>query len=204
MKIIISHDIDHLSVWEHRTDLIIPKAIIRNSLELTKGYITANEYKNRFRDIIQNNWQRIDELMDYNENNDIPATFFIGVNSGLGLSYTLEDARSWIGKIIKKGFDVGVHGIEYLNYSGMEKEFARFKSCSGLEQFGIRMHYLRNGENTLDFLEKLGYLFDTTIYKTGNPYKIGRMWEFPLQIMDGFLICGNKRWQSMKPFLLVE
>jgi len=61
-----------------------------------------------------------------------------------------------------------------------------------------RMHYLRKGENTMEYLNALGYLFDSTVFKTGDPYKIGRMWEFPLQIMDGYLICGNKRWQSVK------
>jgi len=67
MKIIISHDVDHLSVWEHKTDLIIPKILIRNTIEFVKGYITTNEFVNRFKDILQNKWQRIDELMEFND-----------------------------------------------------------------------------------------------------------------------------------------
>jgi hypothetical protein len=43
MKIIISHDIDHITVFEHKKDLIIPKFIIRSFIELGLGYISFSE-----------------------------------------------------------------------------------------------------------------------------------------------------------------
>ena len=39
MKVIISHDIDHITAREHLTDTIIPKFIIRNKIELLTGKI---------------------------------------------------------------------------------------------------------------------------------------------------------------------
>ena len=58
------------------------------------------------------------------------------------------------------------------------------------------MHYLRNNENTLEYLNNTGYVFDSTICKFQNPYKVGNLWEFPLHIMDGYLFHRNSCWQN--------
>ena len=58
------------------------------------------------------------------------------------------------------------------------------------------MHYLRNNENTLEYLNNSGYVFDSTLYKLQNPFKIGNLWEFPLHIMDVYLFNKNSRWQN--------
>jgi len=58
------------------------------------------------------------------------------------------------------------------------------------------MHYLRSSEDTLKFLDKAGYIFDSTLNKLENPFKIGNLWEFPLHIMDGYLFCKNNKWQN--------
>jgi peptidoglycan/xylan/chitin deacetylase (PgdA/CDA1 family) len=196
MKVIISHDVDHLTVWEHKTDLIIPKFIIRSSIELLIGSISLTEYLRRFKDFIKNKWNNIEELIIFNKQNNIPATFFFGVNNGLGLSYNVENAKAYIELVKNNNFEVGVHGIAYNNFNDMEKEFETFKRISKEKQFGIRMHYLRMDKNTLKFLSDLGYLFDSSILADRNPYKVYSMWEFPLHIMDGYIIQGkNKRWQ---------
>jgi len=104
MKIIIYHDIDHITVFEHKKDLIIPKFIIRSFIELGLGYISFSELGLRFRDILKNKWNNIEELMAFSIENNVPATFFIGVNNGRCLSYSLEDSKFWINKIKEKGF----------------------------------------------------------------------------------------------------
>lgn len=196
MKAIISHDVDHITVWEHKADLIVPKFLVRSSIELLLRSISINEYYNRLKDLFKNKWQNIEELIEFDKHNNIPSTFFIGVNNGLGLSYNLEFSKYWIKRILKEGFDVGVHGIAYNNLSRVKDEFDIFKRISGLEKFGIRMHYLRNGVTTIDLLSKAGYYFDSTLYKIEQPYKIRRLWEFPLHIMDGYIIMSKgKKWQ---------
>jgi len=195
MKIIISHDVDHLTVWEHKKDLIIPKFIIRSLIEVGTGIISLKQLYLRFRDFIKNRWNNIEELMCFNKENNIPATFFFGVNKGIGLSYSKELAQNYIRLVVRNKFDVGVHGIEFNNFKAMKTEFEDFKKISGLNKFGIRMHYLRVSKETLNYLDKIGYLFDSSTYEKRNPYKINRMWEFPLHIMDGFIILGEKRWQ---------
>ena len=99
MKIIISHDVDHITVWEHKKDLIISKFIVRSFIEFGLGYISPVELKIRFKSLLENKWQNIEELMQFDKENEIPSTFFVGIVNGLGLSYSLKDAEFWIKRI---------------------------------------------------------------------------------------------------------
>ncbi|MDD5326973.1 MAG: hypothetical protein PHY02_04050 [Phycisphaerae bacterium] len=196
MKIIISHDVDLITAWEHKMDPMIPKFIVRSSIELVIGKISLTEYFLRYNELLRNKLHNLEELMKFDRENDVPSTFFIGVNKGHGICYSLENAEHWIKKITKENFDVGVHGIEFDNLEGITKEHETFKQLSGLSKFGIRMHYLRNSQDTLTFLNEAGYIFDSTSYKFENPYRIGNLWEFPLHIMDGYFFNSNGKWQN--------
>jgi len=183
MKIIVSHDIDHITAFEHK-NMLIPKFLIRASIELAIGVISFSEYLLRYKSIfIENKWQNLNEIMDFNEKNNIPTTFFVGMNNGMGLDYSLSNAKYWAKKINERNFDIGLHGIAYNSYDEMKKEYNElFKIIN--KDFGIRMHYLRSDSSTFDNLSSLGYLYDSTILKDRNPYKKNGMWEFPLHIMD--------------------
>ena len=196
MKVIISHDVDHIKVWEHKRDLIIPKFIARSLIEFGLKYISFFELKNRGKSILENRWQNLEELMQFDKENDVPSAFFIGVNNGVGLSYSLKNANLWIKKIQQKGFDVGVHGITFDDYIGIEKEYKLLKEVLKSNNFGIRMHYIRSTSKTLDFLDRAGYLFDSSLYELRNPFKVGDLWEFPLHIMDGYVISKGRKWQD--------
>jgi peptidoglycan/xylan/chitin deacetylase (PgdA/CDA1 family) len=196
MKAIISHDVDHITVWEHNKDLIIPKFLVRSSIELIRKSISVKEYLRRLNDILNNKWQNLEELMIFDKENSVKSTFFVGVSNGLGLSYSLKNAQYWIKNILKEGFDVGVHGIAYNDFDDMKKEYDLFKQISGQEKIGIRMHYLRSDKTTLELLSKTGYYFDSTLYELDNPFKIGDLWELPLCLMDGYIINKNSRYQN--------
>ena len=196
MKAIISHDVDHITVWEHRNDLIVPKFIVRGFIEFLLGYVSASEIKGRLESIVKNKWHNLDALMQFDQENGIHSTFFFGVSKGLGLNYEQKDALYWIRTLLTAGFDVGVHGIAFNNYNDMKDEFDLFKNLSGLKEFGIRMHYLRRDDNTFHKLNQLGYTFDTTKYVFKNPYLVGRLFEFPLHIMDSDLMSRRSRWQD--------
>jgi len=50
MKVIVSHDIDHISVTEHLLkDLIIPKHIVRSHLEWMTGKLAFRKLRVAFR-----------------------------------------------------------------------------------------------------------------------------------------------------------
>ena len=195
MKIIISHDVDHITAREHNFKLLV-KFVIRATIELYNKIISLQEYKNRIKSIYTNKWQNIEEIIKFEEKNGIRSTFFIGMANGIGLEYSLEQAFYWAKKIDKLGYEVGVHGIAYDSLDDMKKEYDLLKNLLNKE-IGIRMHYLRNSVNTLKYLEKIGYIFDSSVLVDKNPYKIGKMWEFPLHIMEGNIFYQDgKRWTS--------
>ena len=89
-----------------------------------------------------------------------------------------------------------VHGIEFESFEKINAEYTLFKSISGQTNFGTRMHYIRTNELTFPNMAKTGYSFDSSELSFNKPYKIGDMWEFPFQIMDGYIIQKPKQWQS--------
>ncbi len=197
MKAIISHDIDHITVTEHLLrDLIVPKFMVRTNLELALGKISLKEYVARWTDFLKNKWQNLDELITFNNVKQVPSTFFIGVKRGVGLSYSNELAAVWMEQIISRGCDLNVHGINFSDVDTIKEERELFQKLSGREAKGIRMHYVRTHQETLRYLNKAGYKFDTTVHAFEDPYKVGEMWEFPFQIMDGWVIENGKKWQS--------
>lgn len=196
MKVIISHDVDHITAWEHSTDMIIPKFIVRALIEWGLGRISAYEVESRFMSLITNKWNRIEELMAFDRRHGIPSVFFVGVSNGKYLSYSRNIAAAWIKRIRENGFDVGVHGIAYHEIRAMRQEYSAFQEMNDIDDFGIRLHYLRMNPNTIRYLADIGYAFDSSEASMKQPYQIGTMWEFPLHVMDGHILCNGARWQK--------
>jgi hypothetical protein len=198
MKAIVSHDIDHITVSEHLLkDTIVPKYMARMHVELVSGKISVREYILRWSDFFKNKWQNIDELITFNNINNVPSSFFIAVNKGIGLNYSNEAALVWIEQMKARSCEIGIHGIEFNDTGLIKKEYDLFSSLTGIKNFGIRMHYVRNTSETFGLLAAQGYRYDSTEHSFKNPYKIGTMWEFPFQIMDGWIIENRKSWQSV-------
>ena len=193
MKVIISHDVDHLFRDDHYRDLIYPKLWVRESLNRIKGNISTSEWKNRMVSPFQKNRNHLDEIMAYDIAHQVPSTFFFGMAKGLGMSYRPEKAASSIQRVCENGFEVGVHGISFNDSEKMKTEFDTFSAVSGRSPRGIRMHYVRYDSETFSRLADCGYLFDSTEFDkaagtcTKRPYKVGGLWEFPLTIMDGYM-----------------
>ena len=196
MKIIMSHDVDHITAWEHKYDLIIPKLFIRAFIEYYLGYTSWSEIVGRFRGVFRNKLQNLEELMQFDKENLIPSTFFVGVSNGLRLNYSIRNAEIWIQKIMNEGFDVGVHGMPHDNLDDFKRDYEVFGRISCSSSFGVRMHYLSGDNRTMGFLGKANYLFDSSEAVMKNPYKINGMWEFPLHIMDGHITNKNSKWQN--------
>lgn len=192
MKIIISHDIDHLSVKEHiLKDLIVPKYFCWSILELIQKKISLRTFIKKITGLFKKNaWYNLPELLKFDKKNKVNSTFFIAVNKGKGLSYSKKQAKGAIELIRKHGFEVGCHGICFNNYEDIKKEFEIFKKLSGLNNFGIRIHYLRLNKKTPENLSRVGYLFDTTILSRTlkQKYKKGNLTELPFHIMEGNLL----------------
>ena len=195
MKIIISHDVDHLYPSDHIfKDFIFPKLWIRSFFEFLKGEISFKCYLYRLFSIFDKRLNRMPEIIDFDKRKKIPSTFFFGMANLLGLSYNVKKAKLWIKFVMEKGFDVGVHGIDFEH---PQKEFETFKQISGLTHFGIRTHYVRYNSSTFNKFAETGYLFDCSEFnkleiELKNVYKVNNMWEFPLHIMDGYILKNGQ------------
>lgn len=204
MKIIISHDVDHLYVWDHlKRDLIIEKLWVRSFIHFIQEKISFRTFIYRLLMPFHNKMHRIDEVMEFDKNHGIPSIFFFGMENDLGMSYYKEQAFPLIKRVMSQSFDVGVHGINYQETAKIRKEHDDFSNMSGLMNFGIRNHYVRFDEETLKKQEEVGYLFDSTWFdkkklNIKEPYKVGNMWEFPLHIMDCYICKEGEADRGIK------
>lgn len=194
MKIIISHDVDHLYGRDHWfRDMIYPKMWVRSTLQLFKGSITFKEWFLRCVSCFQRRRHRLPEVMDFDAANGVPSTFFFGMTKGLGMSYKPKEAKGAIESVRAHGFAAGVHGIAYNDPAQMKREYDNFVQTVGVAPCGIRMHYVRFDDTTFTSEAEIGYVFDSSEFDKANrgtlkaPYKVGNMWEFPLAVMDGYL-----------------
>jgi hypothetical protein len=193
MKIIISHDVDHLYGSDHLTDLFYPKLWARESHQFLRRRISAKEWALRMAAPFHRNLHHLEEIMRFDQENGIPSTFFFGMEKGLGMSYGKKQALNAICRVQAEGFATGVHGIAYNDAGAIHMEYKAYEKLTGCAPQGIRMHYVRYTDKTLQMLSDAGYAFDSTEFdkKTGYcvkaPYQVGGMWEFPLTIMDVYL-----------------
>lgn len=193
MKIIVSHDVDHLYGSDHLRDLTYPKLWVRETLAALGGRISFREWRLRMASPFRRERNHIEELTAYDSINGVKSSFFFGMENGLGMSYRREKALPYIKMLDERGFGTGVHGIAYNDGSDIRHEFDSFTQLTGRRPEGIRMHYVRFDGKTFERLAACGYRYDSTEFDKSSgkcikaPYKVGTMWEFPLCAMDGYL-----------------
>lgn len=204
MKIIISHDVDHLYATDHIfRDLILEKLWVRSFLHLCQRKISFKTFWHRLTILFHNRMHRLDEVMEFDRAHGVPSVFFFGMDNVLGMSYTREKAAPIVNRVMEQGFDVGVHGVDYENAEKIKAEHHAFETISGLTAFGLRNHYVRFDDKTFEKMAQAGYLFDSTWFNKKEPefrapYKVGNMWEFPLHIMDGYICIQGKPEQGLQ------
>lgn len=180
MKFIVSHDVDHLYLNEHWRDTFIPGLFRRSVRSIIDKELSLIEMAKRF------SWQlhRINELHAFNEQNDIPATYFFGTRTGLNLSYHWQSAKKHVRFLQDSGVDIGLHGMAYDDLERLGEEKNRIEELMNCSVDGIRNHYLRLADTTLPFMDKLEFKFDSTESGLERPSKRGGLTEFPISLMD--------------------
>ncbi|MBE0600701.1 MAG: hypothetical protein IH607_02870, partial [Firmicutes bacterium] len=113
MKIILSHDVDHLSGSDHLSDLFYPKLWVRETLNALRRRISWKEWALRMAIPFHREIHHLEELMRFDREHGVPSTFFFGMENGLGLSYGRQKALRAIRRVRGEGFFAGVHGIAY-------------------------------------------------------------------------------------------
>lgn len=198
MKIIISHDVDHLFLREHLKDSFLLGNLYRGLKQVAEGNISLNTFLKRFPAQLN----RIKELHEFNKKAGIRETFFFGMRKGLNLSYDWKDTQPFIDYLLKEKVLIGMHGMGYNSFDLLQEEANRFKTMLPKHYpLGIRNHYLRMDESTLGIMEKIGFLFDSTYYTTDNAkyhaadsvFLQGNIWEIPINIMDAGYVSNNQK-----------
>ncbi|RYZ33973.1 MAG: hypothetical protein EOP49_35120, partial [Sphingobacteriales bacterium] len=182
MKVIVSHDVDHLYWSDHFADTFIPGLLLRSTKEVLSGGLSVGGFIKRFNPARK--LHNLEALAKTLQKHAIPANFFFGMGKGLNLSYENSKAAPVIKWLTEQGFEVGVHGISYDDSSSMQQEQEEMTAILGVKPKGIRNHYLRRSENTFELMAGLGYTFDSTDYGIKPPYKVKEMWEIPISVMD--------------------
>jgi peptidoglycan/xylan/chitin deacetylase (PgdA/CDA1 family) len=195
-KLIISHDVDHLSVWEHISDGILPKFLVRALIEFSKGVISLGELYARSRETVLGQWQFSREVARFDSSYGIKSTFFFGAAKGIGLSYNLEDAVWLAHELQSLGHDLAIHGIARKSLVDIIKERERFESLIGSPCSGMRFHYLFPDESILPLLDQAGFSYDSSLRGSGSTKRVENLIHFPVHIMDSDVFCAGKPYQS--------
>jgi len=130
--------------------------------------------------------------------------------------YNIEDLGGELGRIVDRGWEVGLHGGYYAcnDLEVILREKGRLERALGKAVTGYRNHYLRfQVPDSWETLEKAGFGYDTTL---GYPDMVGfrngmchpfrpfnrntnteiDIWELPLAIMDGTLFEMSGSFQD--------
>ena len=197
MKIIVSHDVDHISTYEHLSDLVVPKYIGRAGVELLKGRIGLSQFAIRMGEMLIGKWNFIRELAAFDARVGIKSTFFFAVGNGMGLAYQPEAARGLLHEVMTFGHDVGIHGIARDTVDNIHAERLRFEAVYGVPCHGQRMHYLHPDPALLDTVAAAGFTYDSSLRGDGSAQQYAGLWSFPVHLMDGDVMLSGRRYQTV-------
>ena len=139
---------------------------------------------------------------------DVPASFFIPAVSALLYP---EDVK----RIVEAGHEIGVHGWIHERNSGLEKRDEKdllvkavetLTKLTGKKPSGIRTPSWDYSPHTLEIIEELGLLYDSSLMADDSPYELvasGRptgIVELPVEwILDDAPYFNMSRFGNLRP-----
>ena len=139
-------------------------------------------------------YRNIPEYMEIEEKYDIRSTFFFRTIYENGNVIDYEDD---IKQLQKSNWEIGLHtdrqSINSIEMIKQEKE--KLESITKDKINGNRVHFLNYNSELPDKLERLGFLYDSSIRHSKDRIdekeigysKINHLIEFPITIMDAYL-----------------
>jgi hypothetical protein len=234
----LTHDVDFVSIRRHRFNHTLAgflhRAMIGSVVRLFKGRLSfGGLIKNWLAvlslpfvhlGILSDFWSQFKGYMDLEK--PFRSTFFVLPFSGRpgkgvttanperrSAAYDITDIPEPVSELIRKGFEIGLHGIDAWHNTGSAiEEKERIKSFTNDSNHpGVRMHWLCFGEDSFRILDEAGFDYDSTFgyndtagYRAGTaqafqPLTSGNMLELPFQIQDvalfypGYMNLPEKR-----------
>ncbi|KXS40683.1 MAG: hypothetical protein AWU59_2436 [Methanolobus sp. T82-4] len=167
------------------------------------------------------------EIMDIEESYGAKSSFYFltAEKDPRRFRYNIEDAESYMGEIVDRGCEVGLHGgyFSYASYDKLAEEKQKLENVLGKKVIGFRNHYLRfKMTDSWEILSKAGFRYDSTLgfnnavgFRNGlchpfRPFDVGGskeldILEIPLVAMDAALFnCTasfKDAWELIKGIL---
>lgn len=147
----------------------------------------------------KNPYYNIPEYMELEEKFGIKSTFFFRTIYENG---NFRDYQDDIKELITGGWEVGLHcdpsSIDDINKIAEEK--SKLESITKTILKANRVHYLGFNDKLPEKLQKLGFVYDSSIRKSKDRidqnemghHKFGKLIEFPITLMDAYMFTYMK------------
>ncbi|NIQ13810.1 MAG: hypothetical protein GTO02_05210 [Candidatus Dadabacteria bacterium] len=119
--------------------------------------------------------------------------------------YDVKDYSGHIETLLEKGHEIGIHGLDAWNNSRKgSDELQVIQDITGIDELGIRMHWLYFSENAPMALGEAGFYYDSSLgfnetvgYRSGTTQVFrflgsSGIFELPLHIQDTTMFYPNR------------
>ncbi|MEN6517448.1 MAG: polysaccharide deacetylase family protein [Methanospirillum sp.] len=210
----LTHDVDEVYPPPSHTILSSLACIKNRQISRLPGQLFWKRDGN-----INSPYRNFAEIMDLEEKYGAQSSFyFLATDADIKRPrYTIEELQEDLGRIVDRGWEVGLHG-GYYAYNDLEaivREKDRIERVVGRKVTGYRNHYLRfKVPDTWVHLARAGFEYDTTLgYNDAIGFRNGMchpfhpvdrnnngavldILEIPLAIMDATLISSMKTYDE--------
>jgi peptidoglycan/xylan/chitin deacetylase (PgdA/CDA1 family) len=217
----LTHDIDHASLRRHRFDHtmfgFLYRATLGSLVDAVRGKISAGKVFTNwlaaaklpfvYLGLAKDFWYDFDRYLELEQGR--PSTFFVIPFAGRpghsprgpapkarASAYGITDITQKIGRLMRGGCEIGLHGIDAWRESSSGREELRQVSNISPTAEGVRMHWLYRDEKSPGVLEAAGFSYDSTVgynetigYRAGTgqafkPLQATHLLELPMHVMD--------------------
>lgn len=200
MKVVVSHDVDHLTFAEHWRDAAVPKFLLRGVVEAARGGSSGRALVRKLQRLAANRAHNLEALLAFNREQGVPGTFFFATGRGRDLAYGPRRARPWIERVLEQGLEVGLHAIAFDRPERIRWERQRLEEITGSPVLGVRLHNVGMADNAgrltdafAPLFAQAGFSYCSNTYGVCDPYRVGGLWELPILITDGYTFRNNSR-----------
>ncbi len=226
----LTHDVDFAGIRHHLFDRTMAgfayRALVGSLLDLFNGRGSGRKLLKNWGALLRlpavylgtadDFWLEFDRFLEVERG--LGGTYFFlpyKNRPGLGISgeapgiragkYALEDVREEIDKLLRRGCEVGVHGIDaWADSDKGRDEYRRISELTKAREIGARMHWLYFQPDSPRALESAGYSYDSTMgYNDAVGYRSGttqvyrlpgadRLLEIPLHLQDTALFYPDR------------
>ena len=218
----LTHDIDHPAIRLHHCDRTVLgflyRALVRSPIRSLQGQMPIRNMLDNWLAVLKlplvwlgmadDFWRRLDGYLEYEQ--DMQSTFFVipfksdpgkpghrQAGKRRAAAYGARDIETELRELVSAGCEVGLHGLDaWHDPVKGRRELDEIRRVTGIQELGVRMHWLYFDSGTPDSLDLAGAEYDSTVgynetigFRSGTtqvykPLGATRLLELPLHIMD--------------------